>query len=371
MKINSTILKKFQISRVTVIMIVMSLLATLFSTSGCAGNQLSATGKNTVYVYNWGDYVDPDVLEDFEKETGIKVIVDEFDTNENMYPKVAAGATMYDVVCPSDYMIQKMIEQDLLMPLDYSRLPNAVQYTAEEYLEQAAAFDPGNKYAVPYCWGTVGIMYNKTLIDREDTVDSWSILWDKKYKNEILMQDSVRDAFMVALIMNGDSINTTDHGELEEAKKLLIKQKPLVQAYVIDEVRDKMVSGESALGVVFSGEALYMILENSDLNFVIPKEGTNLWIDAWVVPKNAAHPENAYQFINYMCRPDVAAKNCEYLTYSTPNSVARDYIEDEDVKDSEIIFPDLSKIKNLETYQYLGEEADKYYNQLWIKIKSA
>ena len=332
--------------------------------SEAAGNP-----ADVVYVYNWGDYVDPDVLDMFEEETGIKVYLDEFDTNEDMYPKIASGASEYDVVCPSDYMIAKMIENDLLQPLDYDQLPLATEYIGEEFMKQAEAFDPGNRYTIPYAWGTVGIMYNKTLVD--DPVESWDILWDPKYKDEILMQDSVRDAFMVALRRLGYSLNTTDPDQLEEAKQLLIEQKPLVQAYVIDEARDKLVSCESAMGVVFSGEALWMILANEDLVYTVPEEGTNLWIDGWVITKNARHTENAHKFIDFMCRPDVAALNCEYLTYSTPNTGAREYIEDEDVLNSEELFPDLDEISYLESYSYLGEDMDKLYSELWIQMKSS
>ncbi|MBR2560931.1 MAG: extracellular solute-binding protein, partial [Eubacterium sp.] len=200
---------------------------------------------------------------------------------------------------------------------------------------------------------------------------SWDILWDPKYKDDILMQDSVRDAFMVALRRLGYSLNTTDPAQLEEAKQLLIEQKPLVQAYVIDEARDKLVAGESAMGVVFSGEALWMIQANDDLAYTVPKEGTNLWIDGWVITKDAQHVENAHAFIDYMCRPDIAALNCEYLTYSTPNTGAPDYIEDEEVLESDALFPDLEAISYLEAYSYLGEDMDKLYSDMWIQLKSS
>ncbi|HCF45039.1 MAG TPA: spermidine/putrescine ABC transporter substrate-binding protein, partial [Lachnospiraceae bacterium] len=177
-------------------------------------------------------------------------------------------------------------------------------------------------------------LYNKTMVD--EPVDSWSILWDEKYADSILMQDSVRDAFMVALKLNGNSMNSLDETELAAARDLLIKQKPLVQAYVIDQVRDKMIGGEAALGVIYSGEAIFTQRENSDLEYVIPKEGTNVWIDSWVIPKNAPNKENAEKFIDFMCRGDVALKNFEYITYSTPNDAARDLIEDEDLKNSKI-----------------------------------
>ena len=319
-------------------------------------------------VYNWGEYIDPEVLTIFEEETGINVVYEEFETNEILYPKVSSGAIAYDVVCPSDYMIQRMIENDLLTEINFDNIPN-IKNIGKQYMEQSRQFDPENKYSVPYCWGTVGILYNKTMVD--GPVNSWSILWDPKYKDNILMQDSVRDAFGATLKYLGYSLNSTDLDELTEAKNLLIEQKPLVQAYVIDQVRDKMIGNEAALGVIYSGEAIYTQKENPNLEYVIPKEGSNIWIDSWVIPKNAEHKENAEKFINFLCRPDIALMNFEYITYSTPNEAARELIEDESIRNSEIAFPDLSKYDNLETFQYLGIEADQVYGDLWNKVKSS
>ena len=344
------------------------LLLAAFLAFVCTGCGSSAGGENgEVIVYNWGEYIDPDTITMFEEETGIKVVYDEYETNEIMYPKIEAGATAYDVLCPSDYMIQKLIENDLLQEINFDNIPNA-QNIGQQYYEQSQEFDPENKYSIPYCFGTVGILYNKTMVD--DTVDSWSILWDEKYADNILMQDSVRDAFMVALKLKGYSMNTLDETELEEAKQLLIDQKPLVQAYVIDQVRDKMIGDEAAIGVIYSGEAIYTQRENENLEYVIPKEGTNVWIDSWVIPKNAPNKENAEKFIDFMCRADIALMNFEYITYSTPNDAARELIEDEEIKNSEIAFPDLSQYDDLETFQYLGSDGDALYNELWKEVKS-
>lgn len=333
--------------------------------TGC-GN--SSSKENVVYVYNWGEYLDPETLELFEQETGIKVIYDEFETNEIMYPKVEAGSSAYDVICPSDYMVNKMIENDLLQEINYDHIPNAKTNIGADYYRTARDFDPDNKYCIPYCWGTVGILYNKTMVD--EPVTSWSILWDEKYAGEILMQDSVRDAFMVALMMKGYSCNTLDEKELREATDLLIAQKPLVQAYVIDQVRDKMIGGEAALGVIYSGEAIFTQRENPDLEYVIPEEGSNVWIDGWVIPKNAPNVENAEKFINFMCRDDIALMNFEYITYSTPNVAAQALIEDEEIRNSKIAFPDLSQYDNLEAFKYLGTEGDALYNKLWKEAMS-
>lgn len=327
-----------------------------------------AKDENTVYVYNWGEYIDPEVITMFEEETGIKVVYDEFETNEVMFPKVEAGASVYDVICPSDYMIQKMLDNDMLAEINWDNVPNAKANIGAQYYEQSKSFDPENKYSVPYCWGTVGILYNKTMVN--GPIDSWNVLWDEQYKDNILMQDSVRDAFMVSLKRNGHSMNSVNESELEAAKNELIAQKPLVQAYVVDQVRDKMIGDEAAIGVIYSGEAIFTQRENPNLEYAIPKEGTNVWIDSWVIPKNCQNKENAEKWIDFMCRPDIALLNFDYITYSTPNDAARELIEDEDIKNSTIAFPDLTQYNNLETFSYLGEEADLLYNNFWEEIKA-
>ena len=324
-------------------------------------------GGEQVIVYNWGEYLDPEAIKIFEEETGIDVVYEEFETNEIMYPKVQSGAIAYDVVCPSDYMIQRMIENDLLAEIDWNNIPN-IKNIGDTYMEQSRQFDPENKYSVPYCWGTVGILYNTKMVD--EPIDSWSVLWDKKYKDNILMQDSVRDAFGVALKYLGYSLNSTDLDELTAARDLLIKQKPLVQAYVIDQVRDKMIGNEAAIGVIYSGEAIYTQWENPDLEYVIPKEGSNVWIDSWVIPKNAQHKENAEKFINFLCRPDIALMNFEYITYSTPNEAGRALIKDPAIRNSKIAFPDAKELERCETFKFLGDKNDATYNELWREVKS-
>lgn len=331
------------------------------------GSKGSLAGDNKVIVYNWGEYLDPEVITMFEAETGIDVIYEEYETNEIMYPKIKSGAIAYDVVCPSDYMIQRMRENDLLAEINFDNVPN-IKNIGKTYLEKSREFDPENLYSVPYCWGTVGILYNKTMVD--EPIDSWSVLWDPKYKDNILMQDSVRDAFAVALKELGYSLNSSDLDELTEAKDLLIKQKPLVQAYVIDQVRDKMIGNEAALGVIYSGEAIYTKTENPNLEYVVPKEGSNMWIDSWVIPKNAEHKENAEAFINFLCRPDIALMNFNYITYSTPNTEARKMIEDDAIRNNPVAFPDDTVLNRCETFRYLGDKVDQTYNELWNKVKS-
>lgn len=331
------------------------------------GSQNKIRSEEQVIVYNWGEYIDPEVITMFEEETGISVIYEEFETNEIMYPKIKSGAIAYDVVCPSDYMIERMVKEDLLAEINWDNVPN-IKNIDPTYMDQSKSFDPDNAYSVPYCFGTVGILYNKTMVD--EPIDSWDVLWDPKYTDNILMQDSVRDAFAVALKRKGYSLNSTDVNELEEATADLIKQKPLVQAYVIDQVRDKMIGNEAAIGVIYSGEAIYTQWENENLEYVIPKEGSNVWIDSWVIPKNAQNKENGEKFINFLCRPDIALMNFEYITYSTPNKEARALIEDEELRNSTIAFPTADMLKDCETFRFLGNDADAFYNELWNKVKA-
>ena len=347
--------------------------------TGASGTDSAASGSadgGELYVYNWGEYIDEDVISQFEEETGITVVYDLFETNEEMYPVIEAGAVNYDVVCPSDYMIQKMRENDLLAELNFDNIPNIDQIDPA-YMEMSQAFDPENKYSVPYCWGTVGILYNTRLLDElgVPAPTKWADLWDERLSGEILMQDSVRDAFMVALKKDGYSMNSESRDEIEQAKQELIDQKPLVQAYVIDQVRDKMIGGEAAVGVIYSGEMLYIQDEvaslglDYDLEYVIPEEGTNLWLDSWVIPKNAKNKENAEKWIDFMCRPEIAKANFEYITYPTPNKGAFELL-DEDMQNNKAVFPDIDSLKDSEVYQYLGDDTDAIYNELWKEVKA-
>ena len=339
------------------------LIAGLLTLSGCGQKE----DENALVILNYGKYIEPDVIQQFEKETGITIKYEEYESPEEMYTKYKAGSIKYDLICTSDYMIQKLINEGEVLEMDYDNIP-LYENIDPTYVEFSKAFDPETKYTLPYFFGTLGILYNKTMVDTPPT--KWADLWDEKYADNILMMDSIKDSFMVALKKNGFSSNSLDESELQIATDDLIAQKPLVQAYVVDQVRDKMIGGEAALGVIYSGEAIFTQRENSDLEYVIPKEGTNVWIDSWVIPKNAPNKENAEKFIDFMCRGDVALKNFEYITYSTPNHAARDLIEDEDLKNSKIAFPDLSQYSGLETYTYLGEDGDSLYNDMWKEVKS-
>ena len=340
------------------------------------GSQAASESENVVNVYNAGEYIDPEVPKMFEQETGIKVVYDTFETNEEMYPVIEAGGVVYDAVCPSDYMIEKMLQNHLLQEVDFSKVPNIKEIGAD-YMKMCEQFDPGNRYVVPYTTGTVGILYNKRMFDKLGVPypTKWADLWNPKLKGEILMQDSVRDAFMVALKKEGHSMNTVSDKDLDEALQDLIRQKPLVQAYVVDQVRDKMIGEEAACGVIYSGEILYVQgeLEGTDVevDYVIPEEGTNVWFDGWVIPKNAKHKENAEKWMNFLCRPDIAAKNFEYITYPTPNTGALKLL-DKKYTENKALFPDMKELlKKSEVYTYLGEKNEAKYNNRWKILKAS
>ena len=340
------------------------------------GSQAASESENVVNVYNAGEYIDPEVPKMFEKETGIKVVYDTFETNEEMYPVIEAGGVVYDAVCPSDYMIEKMLQNHLLQEVDFSKVPNIKEIGAD-YMKMCEQFDPGNRYVVPYTTGTVGILYNKRMFDKLGVPypTKWADLWNPKLKGEILMQDSVRDAFMVALKKEDHSMNTVSDKDLDEALQDLIRQKPLVQAYVVDQVRDKMIGEEAACGVIYSGEILYVQgeLEGTDVevDYAIPEEGTNVWFDGWVIPKNAKHKENAEKWMNFLCRPDIAAKNFEYITYPTPNTGALKLL-DKKYTENKALFPDMKELlKKSEVYTYLGEKNEAKYNNRWKILKAS
>ena len=333
--------------------------AFVFGLTGCGGGEEKATLK----VYNWGDYIDKSVLDSFEKEYGVKVIYDEFATNEEMYAKIKAGANDYDILFPSDYAIKRMIDEDMLHKLDMNNIPN-YKYIDDRF--KNLAYDQNNEYSVPYMWGTVGILYNKTMV--KETVDSWKILWDIKYEKQILMLDSLRDSIGITLKMLGYSLNTKDDKELIEAKEMLIRQKPLVLAYVGDEVKDKMIGGEAALAVVWSGDAVYMMRENPDLEYVIPKEGSNIWFDAVVIPNTSKNKKEAELFINYLCQTDIAFQNADYIGYATPHTEAIKMLPEELTSDK-AAYPEDNDLVGSEVLEDLAESLPKY-DRIWTEVKS-
>ena len=319
-------------------------------------------------VYNWGEYVANDsvnfldVNEDFEALTGIKVNYTLFSSNEELYTKLRSGGTNYDVIVPSDYMIGKMIGEGMLQKLDFNNIPN-YKYIDEKY--KNANFDPNNEYSVPMYWGVVGIIYNTTMVDEED-LSGWDILWNEKYADNMLMFSNSRDAFALALLDLGYSFNTTDETELEEAAGHLRAQKPLVQAYVMDEIYDKMEGGEAAVAPYYNGDAVLMMDVNEDLDFYVP-ENTSIFIDSMCIPAGARNKEAAEMYINYMCESTVAAANSYYVGYSTPHSGAFELL-DEELQENEIAYPDDELISSLEALLTLPQETSSYTDKLWTDI---
>ncbi|MBQ4533592.1 MAG: ABC transporter substrate-binding protein [Ruminococcus sp.] len=328
----------------------------------------------SINVYNWGEYISTgadegtlDVNAEFEKLTGIKVNYTNYATNEELYAKLKGGGTTYDVIIPSDYMISKMIKEKLIQPLDMENIPN-FRYIMDNY--RNLAYDPENAYSVPYTWGTVGIIYNAKEIDIPREEIDWDILWNKEYKDQILMFDNPRDAFAIAEIMLGYSLNTEDPAELKAAAEKLREQKDVVQAYVMDEVFDKMAAGEALLAPYYAGDALTILEDNEDLDFAVPKSGTNLFVDAMCIPTSAKQKEAAEMYINFMCEPDIAFANIDYICYSTPHSAAFDML-DEEVQNDPVSYPDSEFIANKTTvFVNLSDDANEMMSQLWTEMKS-
>ncbi len=340
--------------RIVTMAVMLCLLATLTSCQNAA--------SKVVFVYNWGDYIDEDTLDLFTQETGITVKYSEFDSNEAMYAKLKSSPGSYDVVVPSDYMIERMVNEDMLEKINMANVPNA-QYVDEKLKNHP--YDPQNEYSVTYMWGTVGIIYNKKMVD-ESLVDSWDILWNPDYAKKIYMYNSQRDSMTVALKRLGYSLNSRDMNELEEAKNSLIEQKPLTHAYLTDEIKSKLVNNEGALGVTYSGDAVFAAEYNEDIAFSIPKEGSNYWFDGMVIPKMARNKNNAEIFINFMSRPEIAAKNSEYTGYTTANKEALQYMPEE-VTSNPAFWATDEEIDRCEVFRDLGDFKSVYDN-IWNEI---
>ncbi|KZZ83452.1 ABC transporter substrate-binding protein [Bacillus sp. SJS] len=331
-------------------------------------NQLNSSqgysGGNTLTIYNWGDYVDPELIDRFEKETGIKVIYQTFDSNEAMMTKISQGGTTFDVAMPSEYAISKMKEDGLLIPLDHSKLPNLKNIDAR-FMD--LSFDPGNQYSIPYFWGTVGIVYNPDMLNGKK-ITSWNDLWDPEMKNKILLADGAREVMGMGLNSLGYSLNDTNEAHLQEAKAKLNTITPNVKAIVGDEIKMLLANEEAAAGVVWSGDASEIMGENEKLDYVVPEEGSNLWFDNMVIPKTAANREAAHQFINFMLEPDVAAQNVEYVGYSTPNKKGLAILPEE-ISGDERFYPDTETTEKLEVYDNLGKKMLAHYNELFLEFK--
>ena len=349
------------------VLLVFTLFLSLGSTEVFAENK--ADSKVTINVYNWGEYIANgtdgymDINAEFTKATGIEVNYTTFDSNESLYSKLAGGGADYDIIIPSDYMISRLIDEGMLAELDFDNIPN-FEYVDENFRD--SGYDPGSKYSVPYTWGVVGLFYNTDYVTEEIT--SWSALWEEQYSGKVLMFDNPRDAFGIAQIMLGYSLNTTDESELQEAAALLKQQKPLVQAYVMDQIFDKMEGEEAWIAPYYSGDAAVLVDENPNIDFVIPQEGTNYFVDAICIPATSSHKAEAEAYINFLCDPEIAGENMGYVGYSTPISEAKQYIEEEVVEDP-IRYPGEEILSKTEVFVNLPEEVSLQMDRLWAEVK--
>lgn len=349
--------------RVLNVLLAATILGSTVLTAGCGGSQ---EVKDTLTVFNYGEYIDPAVLDMFFDETGIEIKYEEALTPEEMYTKYKAGAIDYDLLCSTDYMLQKLIQEGELQEIDLASMENSGNI-GEKYWEFSKAFDPENKYTVPYFWGTLGILYDTTKV--KEPVDSWDVLFNGDYAGEIVMQNSMRDAYMVAMKALGYSLNSNNAEEVNAAHDLLIKQKPDVQAYLVDEARDEVVAGNATMAVVYSGEAYLGNQYNEDLAYVIPKEGSNVWLDSWCVTKNCDNLDAAQQFLDFLCREDVAMMNFEYIYYSTPNEKVIESLSEEDRKNEALVPADDATV-NCEVSVQLDPEINELMNTQWKELKA-
>ena len=351
------------------IAMLLSLLLVLCLLAGCGGTkkeEASEPAKTTLTVFNWFDYIDPAVIELFEQETGISVKYANFTTNEEMFTKVEAGAGTYDVLFPSEYMIERMIANDLLAELDLSKIPNYANVI--ENLKNPS-YDPGNKHSVPYMWGTLGILYNTEMVDGDIT--SWSALFDSANAGKVLMMNSMRDTLGLGLKHLGYSLNTREEAEINASKDLLVQQKKdkIISGYLLDESKDKMVGNEAAIAVVYSGDAQYAIEKNDKLKYIVPEEGSNIWVDGMCIPKSSKNIEAAHQFIDFLCREDIAQKNFEYIYYCSPIQQVADGLSEEDAA-SATINPSEEVIARCE---YFNDVSDcmALYENVWMEVRLA
>ena len=336
----------------------------LFFVNELLNKSSGKAGSDTVTIFNWGEYIDPDLLAQFEEESGYRVVYETFDSNEAMMTKIEQGGTSYDIAVPSEYAIQKMKELDLLLPIDHSKIPN-LENIDPYFLD--LSFDPKNEFSIPYFWGTVGVVFNPSLLDGQ-TFDSWDALWDPSLKGQILLADGAREVIGMGLNSLGYSLNSTDEDELKETSAKLSKLTPNVKAIIGDEVTQLMVNEEAPVALTWSGQAADMMWENEELNFAVPEEGSNLWFDNMVIPKTSKNIEGAHAFINFMLDPENAAQNADYVGYSTPNATAWDLLDEEVIADQRF-YPSEELREKLEVYENLGLEWLGKYNEYFLEFK--
>ncbi|MFY0521363.1 ABC transporter substrate-binding protein [Lysinibacillus sp. UGB7] len=351
-----------QLIQATIAILVVSALLMYAADAMSAGGGKS--GKNTLTIFNWGEYIDPDLLKQFEKEAGIHVIYETFDSNEAMMTKIQQGGTAYDIAVPSEYMIEKMKEEDLLIPLDKTKIPNITNI--DPYFLDLP-FDDDNKYSVPYFWGTVGIVYNPSLVGDLD-FSSWEDLWDPSLKRKVFLVDGAREVIGMGLNSLGYSLNSLNDKELRQATDKLITLAPNVKAIIGDEITPLMINNEATVALTWSGQAADMMFENEALDFAVPDEGSNLWFDNMVIPKTSKNIDGAHAFINFMLDADSSAANADYVGYSTPNIAAMDLMDEEVVTD-ERYYPSEEQRDTLEVYKNLGPDYLGKYNELFLEFK--
>ena len=346
-------------------------LALLLLVSAVPLSASATNGKTTINVYNWGQYISDgtdgyiDVNKAFTEATGIEVNYMTYDSNETLYTKLKTGGSSYDIIIPSDYMISRLIEEDMLEEINFDNIPN-YQYIDEAY--KNTAYDPQNKYSVPYTWGTVGVIYNSKYVDEADA-GSWDLLWNDKYSGKILMFDNPRDSFAISEFLLGYDINTEDESELRAAAEKLKEQKPLVQTYVMDQIFSMMEHEEAWIGTYYAGDYLLMADENENLEFYYPEEGFNLFIDAICIPKGCKNKDAAEAYINFLCDPEISGENLSYLGYSTPISAAKEYME-EDIADSPIAYPDDEVLAKGSSFLNLSKASNQLMDELWLDVKT-
>ena len=334
----------------------------------CAPLPASASEGVTINVYNWGEYIangtdgSMDVNAEFTRRTGINVNYTTFDSNESLYSKLAGGGADYDIIIPSDYMVSKLISEGRLAPLDFENIPN-FQYIDKQF--QNPSYDPENLYSVPYTWGVVGIFYNTDYVEE---VTSWDALWDSRYAGKILTFDTPRDAFAIAQFRLGLDVNSTNPDDWEEAAQLLKGQKPLVQAYVMDQIFDKMESGEAWLAPYYSGDAAILVDNSDAIAFAVPEEGTNFFVDAICIPATSQHKAEAEAYINFLCEPEISGANMDYVGYSTPETAAKEYLDPE-VVDSPLHYPSGEVVAKAQVFVNLPQEVSSLVDKLWAEVK--